>query len=80
MLDKPKRKSHWSLPWTADREKKIERLRERLSTLRSDGERIHGTLTTTQLLDWALNALLVEMEHEDERQFVKQWDTSATDK
>ena len=66
MNDKPKRKSHWNLSWTVEREAKIEKLRQLLSKSRTDGERIHGTLTTAQLLDWGLDALLDRFEYRKE--------------
>lgn len=48
--------NQWTLRATEDRQAKMERLRKLLHN-RIDGERVHGVLTTAQILDWALECL-----------------------
>lgn len=50
---------HLTIRLTDKRMAKLERLRKYLREERPDeGERIHGVLTTAQILDWSLDALL----------------------
>lgn len=56
----------WTLRQTPEREKIIEELRQLLSNNRpGEGERIHGVLTTAQIMDWALEDLLSKMRSKD---------------
>jgi len=56
--DKPKRKSHWTIPRMAKREALIESLRKDLERIRpNDGDRQNGMLTTAQIFDWGLEEL-----------------------
>lgn len=57
-----KRKPHWTYARTAKREKLIENLRELCEAVYPDqGERQNGMLTTSQILDWALEDLEIKM-------------------
>lgn len=54
--------NQWTLRATDERQAKMERLRDYLHRARIDGERIHGSLTTAQILDWSIDALLAHFE------------------
>jgi hypothetical protein len=48
-----------TLRLTSERQAKIENLRSLLNN-RPGGERIHGALTTAQIIDWAMDCLIDE--------------------
>lgn len=57
---------HLTYRLTDERKEKIDRLRQLLGASRTDGDRVHGMLTTAQILDWGIDALLDRFKYREE--------------